>query len=199
MHYPTYFDYNYWEIERLCNQIRERIRDSKKVIPPIVKKHAISIIYRTSENSYRYPMYGPFAYNVRPEFTTREEAEKYIESFDYVTKVSDNFYIDGIRCGETYETKDGQVVDCHYEILEYDYEEYEDGEHYVLYSDEEKKMLSEALRKIEEATVYMSVFDHCTDQGSFGDGSFSEELKEELDKFNKEFTEELPEGYEDDD
>ena len=37
--------------------------------------------------------------------------------------------------------------------------------------------------------VYLDVYDHCCDQCSFGNGHFSNELKEELEKFEKNYNE----------
>lgn len=184
-----YFEYRDWDIEELCDSIRNRIADSKKIIPPIVKKQGVSIIFKTSENSYSYPHHFNYNYRENKSFETKEECLKCLDNTAWVEKIGDNMWID-IQEKRTYTDKDGNEIPYHYEIHEYEYEQYEDGEHYTLYSDEEKKMLSDALYHIEKARIYMQVYDHCSDQGSFGKGSFSDELKEELDKFEKNYNEE---------
>ena len=189
-----YFDIYDWKLDELVDNIRERIADSKRPIPPKVMRHCIMIVYKCGEDSYSYPNRGYFAYGVVPEFTTRQEAEEYLNHCTGITRVGDNSWVeDGYN--ETYEKKDGSVENCHYMIRESDYEEYEDGEHHTEYSEEEKRLLSEALYNIEKSRVYMTVYDHCCDQYSFGGGGFSDELKEELEKFEKEYTEELPDDY----
>lgn len=193
-----YFDYSDWDIEEVCNHIRERIFESKKTIPPKVMKHFVSIVYRTGESCYSYGCYGLYSYGRMPEFETREDAEKFLDKCAWITKLGDNFWVED-RESRSYDTKDGKTVLCHYEIRESDYEVYEDGGDYIEYTDEEKKQLSDILYIIEKARVCMSVYDHCCDQGSLGGGSFSEELKEELDKFEKDFSEDLPEGWFDSD
>lgn len=193
-----YFDYSEWNIDELCNHIRERIFESKKPIPKKVMKHYICIVFRTGENCYTYPNYGVFAYGYIPEFKTRKEAEDYLAKHDWIERKGDNCWVEYNEV-RYYDLKSGGSEQYHYEIRESDYEEYEDGENYIEYTEEEKNQLSEILYQIERGKVCMSVYDHCCDQGSFGGGSFSEELKEELEKFEKEYTEELPEGWFDSD
>lgn len=189
-----YFDIHDWNMDELVNNIRERIVESKKDIPPKVVRHYIMIAYKCGESCYTYPNRGYFAYGVVPEFETREEAEEYLDHCSGITRIGENAWVeDGYD--DTYELSDGSVERCHYMIRESDCEEYEDGEYHCEYSDEEKDKLSEALYIIEKARVYMKVYDHCCDEYSFGGGSFSDELKEELEKFEEEYTEELPEDY----
>lgn len=186
-----YFDYSDWSLEELCNHIRDRIEESKKPIPPKVMKHSVSIVYRVGEGCYSYPTYGYFSYPHMPDFKNRHEAEDYLDKCGWIEKKGDNFWVDTCE-KQTYKDKDGNDVYYHYEIRESDYEAYEDDEFHTEYSDEEKQKLSEALYMIEKARVYMSVYDYCCDNGCFGHGDFSDELKEELEKFEKNFTEELP-------
>ena len=189
-----YFDIYDWKLDELVDNIRERILESKKPLPKKVMRHLVIIVYRCGEGSYIFPNRGYFAHGVVPEFKTRQEAEDYLNQCDGIIKIGDGAWVeDGYN--DTYTKSDGTVERCHYTIRESDYEEYEDGEHHTEYGEEEKKMLSEALYNIEKARVYMRVYDHCCDQYSFGDNRFSNELKRELEKFEKEYTEELPEDY----
>lgn len=185
-----HFDYKDWELEEICNSIRERIADSKKVIPKKITKKGVNIIYRTSETSYQSGWNRLHYVNIED----KEQAEKYLNNCRWLIKIDENMWIDD--CDKhTYTTKDGITIPCHFEIKEYDYECYEDGNDYVEYSDEEKQMLRETLYNIEKARVYLSVYDHCTDQYNFGHGDFSKELKKELEKFDTGFTEDLPPEY----
>ena len=192
-----WFDYSEWELDEVCNSIRERIRDSKHVLPPKVMRHYVSIMFRISESSYTNPSRIWFSYDQLPHFETRQDAEKYLDSMSWLEKTGVNSWVEE---GETryYDTKDGDSVPVHYEIHENDIEEFEDGEEHVEYSDEEKQKLSEILYLIEKAKVCLDVYDHCSDQWSFGHGQFSEELKERLERFETEFTEELPQDYDED-
>lgn len=190
----SYFEYRDYEIEDMCNSIRERILESKKPLPPKVMNHYVSIRYRIGEGSYQYPHHGVFSWDVRPEFKTRQEAEDYLNKISWLKKEGDNFWVEDTETSY-YDCKDGSSVKYHYEIHEFDIEEYEDGNSHVEYSDSEKDMLSEALYHIEKARIYMQVYNHCSDQWSFGNGRFSDEVNEEMEKFEKEFTEELPEDY----
>lgn len=189
-----YFDINDWSLAELTDDIRERIRDSKQVLPPKVMKHGVSIRYRTGESSYMYPNCGYLSYDMLKDLKTREDYEKYLDNIPYIEKIGDNFWME-IGENKTYVDSSGNEILYHYEIHEYDYEAYEDDNTYIEYSDEEKDRLSEALYVIERAKVYMRVYNHCRDNWSFGKGRFSDELKTELEKFEKEFTEELPDDY----
>lgn len=187
-----YFDYSDWNIEELCDHIRERIDESKKPIPPKIMKHSVSILYKVGETCYMYPTYNfGYGYGDIPNFKTRQEAEDYISKCGWIEKKGDNFWIDS-HSKETYKDKYGNEIRCHYEIKESDYEVYEDEEYHTEYSDEEKQKLSEALYMIEKARVYMRVYDYCCDHCHFGKGDFSNELNDELKVFESNFTEELP-------
>lgn len=190
----SYFEYKDWDIEDLCDSIRERIHESKQPLPKKVMKHNVSIVFRIGEGSYQYPSRGWFSYDIMPNFITRQDAEKYLDNMGWIKKVKDNFWVED---NETryYETKNGDSVPYHYEVRESDYENWEDDEYHTEYSEEEKKTLSEALYWIEKARVYMRTYDHCSDQGCFGHGGFSNEVKEELERFEKEYSEELPSDY----
>ena len=182
-----YFDYREWDFEEICQNLRKRIYESKQPIPKKVMKHSVSILYRISKDCCTYPNTGWFSY--MPEFKTVEDAEKYLESIPGIDKDGGlwiNFQSGKV---DTYEDKNGIEVPCHYEIRENDYEVYEDGNYYTEYSDEEKEKLSETLYNIEKMRVYLDVYDHCCDQYSFGNGHFSNELKEELEKFEKNYNE----------
>lgn len=185
-----YFDYRDWELDELCHSLRERISESKKPLPKKVMKHSVIVLYRTGEGSYMYPNWGWFSYGNVPDFKSKDEAEKYLLDVCNFTKIGENMYEDNHK-NQTYTNADGNVVNCHYVIRESDYEAFEDGEYHIEYSDEEKQKLSEALYMIEKARVYMSVYDHYCDQWSFGNGRFSNELKTELENFEKEYTEEI--------
>lgn len=189
-----YFDYSDWDIEELCNHIRERIYESKKPIPGKVMKHYVSIVYKVGEGCYQYSGYGWFSYGNIPQFKTREEAEEYLDSIAWLTRTGDNSWIEEGRVRH-YDTSDGKTERCHYEIRESDYEEYEDGEDHIEYTSDEKRYLSEILYNIEKARCCMDVYDHCCDQGSFGGGSFVKEFEEKISNFNKTYTEELPEDW----
>ena len=187
----SYFDYRDWDLQEICDSIREKIAESKKPIPPKVMKHDISIVYRISGVCCVYSTYHLCGYDL-PKFKTRQEAEDYLSKISWIKRTGENSWEEIPVREEPYIDENGNKINPHYEIRESDYEVYEDGEYYTLYSDEEKQKLSEALYMIEKARIYMQVYDHCCDQGSFGEGGFSDELKEEMDKFEKDFTEELP-------
>lgn len=196
-----YFDFREWDFDEICHNLRERIAESKKPIPPKVMVHSVCIVFRQSESSYTYThsLSYSWGYNSNYQnFKTREEAEKYIATCAWIEKLGDNFYID-IDEKRTYTDKNGKEVLYHYEIKESDYEQYADGNSYYEYSDEEKRLLSETLYNIEKARAYISAYDYCCDQCSFGEGRYEREVKEELKKFEKEYTEELPpdEDYDD--
>lgn len=191
-----YFEYRDWDIEDLCYSIRERLHKSKKPIPKKIWKHSVSIVYRTGENCYSYPNYGWYQLSNLPDFNTREEAEKYLDSLKWLVREGDIWIDEHER--HTYITKDEKTIPYHYEIRESDYETWEDGNYYIEYSEEEKKALSDALYWVEKARIYMGTYDHCSDQGSFGDGRFSDELKRELEKFESSYTEDYSEDYEED-
>lgn len=197
-----YFDYSDWELENLCNSIRERIAESKKPLPPKVMKHGISILKQVSDCTFACPMYGVLSYGIRPEFSTKSQAEKYMRNNGFI-EVSDNFWIEENNPDDIkfYTDKDGKETMSHYVIREYDYEVYTDGEYHTEYTEEEKAKLSEALYNIEKGLAYMRAYDHCCDQSSFGGDGFTRDVQEELERFEKTYTEELPEGYfeEDDD
>lgn len=182
-----YFEYRDWELENICQNLREYIHVSRQPIPAKIKKHCVSILYREGETCYIYPNYGWFSYGVVPEFKTREDAEKYLESLPDIKKI-DGLWVDVSR-NEIYETSDGKKIPCHYIVRESDYEVYADDEYHIEFSEEEKQKLSEALYNIEKARVYLRVFDYCCDQSSFGEDRFSNELKEELDKFENNYNE----------
>lgn len=187
-----YFEYRDWEIEDICNNIRKRIMDSKKPIPLKVKKYGVSIIYRTSETSYQSG-WNRLHY---VELEDKEQAIKFLDNCRWLVREGENMWVDDCE-KHTYINKDGITIPYHFEIREYEYECYEDGNDYVEYSDEEKQMLRETLYNIEKARVYLSVYDHCSDQYSFGDGNFSNSSLSSLEKFEKEYSENLPIGYED--
>lgn len=183
-----YFDFREWDLEEICYSLRKRIAESKKPIPPKVKRHLISIIYRTDVNCYTYSNLKSL-YSIS-DFKNRQEAIDFLNKFSWLTRTGDNSWEES-SVRETYIDANGNEVKYHYEINEGDYEEYEDGESYFEYSNEEKEKLSEALHMIEKARVYINVYDHCCDQYSFGEGRFSDELKTELENFEKEYTENL--------
>lgn len=194
-----YFDYRDWDLDEICNSLRERIAEAKVPIPPKVPVHSVSIVYRTSAESCSYTHSLSYSYIYeRHNFTTREEAEEYIDKCAWIKKLGDNFWVD-LDEKDTYIDKEGNKVLRHYEIHESDYEQYADGEWHTEYSDEEKKLLSETLFTIERARAYMRAYDHCCDQCSFGEGRYVQEVKEELEQFEKEYTEELPPDEEYDD
>lgn len=184
------FDISEWKLDELTDNIRERIVETKVEIPPKVIKHGVSVRYKTGENNYRYPNWGYFTYDMTKVFKTREDYEKYLDSISYIEKTGDNFWVE-IGEKNTYKDSDGNEIPCHYEIHEYDYETYEDDNSYIEYSEDEKKCLSEILYLIEKAKVCMRVYDHCCDNWSFGNGGFSKELKTEIEKFEKEYTEDI--------
>lgn len=190
-----YFDIRDWDIEEMCDSLRERIAEAKKPLPKRVMKHSVSIILRTSPTSYQSP--EPYFY--RERFQTREEAEKFMDKTPWIERTGDNSWIElGSRNHKTYIDKEGNEVPYHYEINEYDYETWEDDEYHIEYSDSEKKMLSETLYQIEKARIYMDVYDHCCDQGSFGEGHFAQELNERLKKFEEEYNEDPKRNDEED-
>ena len=185
-----YFDYSDWTLDEICMDIRRRIAESKETIPPKVMRHYVSIVYRTEHNCYTYSHY---LYK-STDFNSRKDAEDYLAKCGWIKKIDDNFWVD-IAEKETYKDPDGNPVLKHYEIREYDCEEYEDGEHHIEYSEEEKKALSQTLLAIETARAYMRAYDYTSDECGFGEGRYAQEVKEEIDKMTKEYTEELPEDY----
>ena len=191
-----YIELREWDIDYICNDIRERIAESKKPIPPKIIKHYISIVYKTGENSYIYPSYGLFSYPHVPDFKSRQEAENFMNCISWLKRIGENSW-EEIPVRDKYIDNNGNEINCHYMIRESDYEVYEDEESHTEYSDEEREKLSEALYIIEKAMSYIRAYDYCRDQYCFGNGGFVKELKEELDKFEKNFTEELPENEED--
>lgn len=181
-----YFDYNDWDIEYLCNHIRERINESKSVIPPKVKKQGIYITFKVGDNTFQSTQY----FSGR-DFKSRKEAEDLLNKTQWIEKIGENSWKDEVE-NRTYATESGEEVPYHFEIVEYEYEQYEDGEDYIEYSEDEVKNLKEALYLIEKARVYMEAYDYCSDEYCFGKGGFTKELNEKLEKFEKEYTEELP-------
>ena len=190
-----YHDISEWNIEELCNNIRERIAESKKPIPPKVKKHGVSIYQRTGEGCYRGTYHEFFHFY---PIKSREHAERILNSCSWLEKIGDNMWIEIGGAPEYYECKDGTMKRNHYFIEEYDYEEYEDGKDHVEYSEGEIQALKDTLFNIEKGLAYMRAYDHAEDQGSFGGGAYVEYANDELEKFNEEYTEELPDGYYDD-
>lgn len=182
-----YFDYNDWSLEEVCNSIRKRISDSKKPIPKKVIRHGVSIIYRTSETSYQ----SGWNHLHYVDIEDKEQAIKFLDNCRWLIRVDENMWIDEVD-KKTYTTKDGITIPFHFEIKEYDYECYEDGNEYVEYSEREKEDLSRILYLIEKARTCLDVYDHCCDQYSFGEDNFSKELENELYKFEENYTEELP-------
>lgn len=188
-----YFDYSDWKIEELTNSIRERITEAKTPLPKKVMKHFICIRYRTGERCYSYGGGNEWIWN-HPEFKTREDAVKYIDKLGWVERIGDNMWVDSYST-DTYKDKDGNEVPCHYVIDEYDTEVYEDGDYHIVYTDEERKYLSEALHCIEKARAYMRAYDYASGKCGFGEGSYAETTSKELEKFENEYTEELPDDY----
>lgn len=175
-----YFDYRDNDLEEICDSLRERINEFKKPIPPKKIKHQISILYKISDNSWRYPyslLSRRYSYDGKyQEFKSKEEAEKFLNSVGWIKRKGDNCWIE-----------ENPKDDGYYEINEYDTEVYEDEETHTEYSEEEKKCLSDALYSIEKARAYIKAYDYCCDQGIFGEGRFSEEVEEELEKFYKNY------------
>lgn len=185
----NYFDYRDWKIEELVDSLRETIAESKKPIPPKVTKHFIYIRYKIGEGRYSW---GPNNYwaSDHYEFKTREDAINFLNSKGWIERTGENMWID--KCYHNpYEDSNGNLVDSHYEIVECDNEVFEDGERHIEYTEEEKKLLSDALYQIEKARVYMRAYDNAMDNCSFGGGSFTECLKDELEKFENEYTESI--------
>lgn len=188
-----YFDYSDWKIEEISDSIRERLSEAKTLLPKKVMKHFISIRYKTGESSYCCGGGDEWMWN-HQEFKTREEAIDYIGKLGWIERIGDNMWINSYS-HETYKNKDGYDVRCHYLIEEYDAEVYEDGEHHVEYTDEERGYLSDALYCIEKARVYMRVYDYASDKCGFGGGSYAEMTRKELEKFENEYSEELSDDY----
>ena len=181
-----YFDYSDWQLEEICDNIRERLEDTKVPIPPKVKKHGINIVYKIGEGCYNYPNYGYFSYDIIPKFKIRKEAEDYLNQFSWLKRIDENNW-EEIPPKDTYTDKNGSIHNCTYQIREYDYEEYEDGETYYEYTEEEKKKLTETLYFIEKARAYLKAYDYACDEYDFGEGRYVHNLNKELDKFEKEF------------
>ena len=187
-----YNDIHEWSIEELCHSIRERIAESKKPIPPKVKKHGVTIYYRLGEGSYR-GSYNEF-YHWYP-IESKEQAIDRLNKCSWLERIADNEWVEIGRASDYYECKDGTMKRQHYFIEEYDYEEYEDGENHIEYSEGEIQALKDTLFNIEKGLAYMRAYDHAEDQGSFGRGAYVEYANDELENFNEKYTEELPENY----
>lgn len=191
-----YFDYRDWEIEELCNSLRVRIKEAQKPLPQKVVNHYVSIRQRIGDTCYTYPQYLYFPNQSSPK--TREEAEKFLNSCDWLEKAGENKWIE-LNETRYYDTKDGGSEKYHLEVHEYDLEEYEDGEYHVEYANSEIESMKAALYAIEKARVYMELYDDFVDNYSFGEGRFAKACDIANDKFTKTFTLDLPEGYEEDD
>ena len=180
-----YNDIHEWSIEELCNSIRERIAESKKPIPPKVKKHGVTIYYRLGEFGYR-GTHNEFFHHYPIE--SREQAERILNGCSWLEKIEDNMWVEKGHASDYYECKDGSMKRQHYFIEEYDYEEYEDGEHHTEYSEGEIQALKDTLFNIEKGLAYMRAYDHAEDQGSFGGGAYVEYANDELEYFNEYYT-----------
>lgn len=176
------FEYRDYEIERMCEDLVRRLIDAKKPIPPKIKKHCVSIRFRTGEGCFSYPNYGWFSH--LPEFKSWDDAEKFLGKLPDMFRMKPNFWVEE---GETrtYETKDGARVLYHYEIHEYDYEEYEDGEYHTEYTPEEIERMKETLKIIDKARVYMKAYDYACDECDFGGGSFDKVMDEHLTNYEE--------------
>lgn len=182
-----YFDYQDWRIEDIANSIRERLEEARTPLPPKVKKHRIIIRHKVGDGCYVIEPGESWMYE-HDEFTSRNEAIDYLNSLHWLEKVGDNAWVD------IYSTF-GDKANL-YEINEYDSEVYADEQYHIDYSQEEIKYLSDALKCIEKARVYMKEYDSAENNCSFGkDGSFKNNLEKSLEKFENEYTESLPEDY----
>lgn len=186
-----YFEYKDWEIEEITNAMRERLAEARQPLPEKVKKHCVSIRYRTGKYSYSWWNNEILS---KSDFSSFKEAADYLDSLDWIERLGDNMWVEKIGCPDRYDDEDGNSIPCHYMIYEYDCEVYVDGEYHTEYTDDDRKALEDGLYCVEKARVYMRAFDHACDNGSFG-GSFSESLRDDFEKFEKEYTEDLPSDW----
>ena len=186
-------EYKDWVIEEIANSIREQLEEARKPLPKKITKHFITIRNIVGEGRYIYNCANEWMW-MHDDFTTVDEAVDFINRKEWLERIGENMWVDTM-CYDTYIDKDGNTIPNHYEIHEYDAEVYEDGECHTEYTEDEIKDLSEALYHIEKARVYMRNYDNAYSHWCFGNGCFHNKLSEELDKFEKEYTENLPEDY----
>lgn len=179
-----YFEYRDCDIEDMCNSLIRKLIDAKihNPLPPKVKKHAVVIRFKTGECCFSFPSYGWMT--KLPEFKSYDDAERFLNRTTGLFKMGANFWVDE---GETrsYPTSDGPKVLYHYEIQEYDYEGFEDGNYYTEYTPEEIKHMEETLAIIDKARVYMRAFDYAEDESTFGKGAYSKTLNEYLKNYEE--------------
>lgn len=188
-----YFEYSDWKIEEITNSIRERIYDAKQPLPKKVMKHFIQIRYKIGSECCTWNSSNTWMWE-HDEFTNIDDAISFLNKKNWLKRIDDNMWVDCYN-SQTYTDKDGNTIPYHYEIDEYDSEVYEDGEHHTEYTDDERNALSDALICIEKARKYLKAYDRAENNGSFGNGSFSEYVKDELQDFFDNFTEDLPDDY----
>lgn len=185
-----YFDFSEWTLDEIIESLRRRIYEASQPIPNKVMKHSVSIIYRLSESSYTYPNYGCLSFRNLPKFADFNEAAKYLNSLEFLERDGENFWIE-VGETDTYKDEDGRDIFRHYEINEYDYEEYEDGLQHTEYTEKEREKLSETLYMLEKLKVYLKVYDDCCDNYDFGNGTYAEEIEDAINKFENEYVEDL--------
>lgn len=171
------YDISSMELDRMCNDIIRRLIESKEPIPPKVKKHAVAIRFKVGENCFSFPNYGWFAH--LPEFKNVGEAERFLSRIPDMMKIGDNFWVEGYE-KRTYKTSNDERIQYHYEIHEYDYEEFEDGEYHTEYTEEEIEKLKETLVIINKARTYMRAYDYAEDDSVFGNGQYVRLLDEKF-------------------
>lgn len=167
-----HFDYAQYRINDIIDSIEREIERATCKRPKIISERQVNVYEYTSETSFRCSR--------RWHFNSFDSALVFFKSscaFEIL---------------EICEKADRKVLrvsnlddDKMYEIVEFEYEYYEDGKYYPDYEERTLEEFRNGIEALRKAQIYAQRIDWLI-SGDDGEDSFHERLKEELDELNKE-------------
>lgn len=184
-----HFDYQQWRLTEIAQTIEEDIARALKPKPARVHNDYWTIYEKDSPGSFH-----PFMrYRT---FNTYEEAEKFLLSYGKVRSAEPEyasyrfFGKNDVIFQSNVEfmvgTKDDEKIPVLYAIHHAEYDSYPDDADVLELEEQTIETMKEAYRQVCLARIYADLVDWMM-SGDDGEDTLQERLKEELEKFDKEF------------
>lgn len=158
-----HFDYQQYYIDDIANSIEREIEEAIKPKPPLVWREGVSVFKKIDDWHSKGIYMG---------FKTYDEAVKNLKK-DKVYKFIREYEKDGKRISEF------MGCDKLIEVKEIRYQEYEDGEYYLEYTEETIQIFKDAVKILRKAAIYANRIDWLL-SGDDGEDNLKERLEKEL-------------------
>jgi len=166
-----HFDYAQYRIDDIIDSIEREIERATRERPKLISERKVNVYEYTSERSFRLSSRWHFnSFDSALEFFKSSCAFEILEICEKATRKV-------MRVRDLDDNKK-------YEIVEFEYEYYEDGNYYPDYEERTIEEFRKGIMALRKAQIYAQRIDWLI-SGDDGEDSFHERLKEELDELNE--------------